>query len=41
MEFKKTITTMFFVPTLGIDREKLKQNNLRKGDRKDGEREGQ
>jgi hypothetical protein len=39
MEFKKTITTIFFVPTLNIDRDILKQNNFINGFSKDVRRE--
>ena len=39
MEFKKTITTIFFVPTLNIDRDALKQNNFINGFSKDSRRE--
>ena len=41
MEFKKTITTIFFVPTLNIDRDALKQNNFINGFSKDSRREMQ
>ena len=41
MEFKKTITTIFFVPTLNIDRDTLKQNNFINGFSKDIRREVQ
>jgi hypothetical protein len=41
MKFEKTITTMFIVPTLGIDREKLKLNEFINGYGKDEEREVQ
>jgi hypothetical protein len=41
MELKKTITTIFFVPTLSIDRDTLKQNNFINGFIKDIRREVQ
>ena len=36
MELKKTITTMFIVPTLLIDRDRLKENGFINGYVKDG-----
>jgi hypothetical protein len=39
MEFKKTITTMFFIPTLGIDRDMLAKNNFINGYVKDSNRD--
>lgn len=39
MEFKKTITTMFFVPTLSIDRDMLAKNNFINGYVKDSNRD--
>jgi hypothetical protein len=39
MEFKKTITTMFFIPTLGIDRDMLSKNNFINGYIKDSNRD--
>jgi hypothetical protein len=39
MEFKKTITTMFFVPTLSIDRDTLAKNNFINGYVKDSNRD--
>ena len=36
MEIKKTITTMFIVPTLLIDRDKLRENGFINGYVKDG-----
>ena len=41
MELKKTITTIFFVPTLNIDRDTLNQNNFINGFTKDVRREVQ
>lgn len=41
MEVVRTITTIFIVPTLGIDREKLKDNGFINGFIKDGSKEVQ
>lgn len=41
MELKRTITTIFIVPTLGINREKLKDNGFINGFIKDGSKEVQ
>lgn len=41
MEIKKTITTIFFIPTLSIGRERLGDNGFINGYIKDGEKEVQ
>lgn len=41
MKFGKTITTMFFVPTLGIDRDKMRANEFSNGYIKDARRDVQ
>jgi len=41
MKLERTITTIFIVPTLGIDREELKNNGFVNGYIKDGQRDVQ
>ena len=41
MELKKTITTIFIVPTLKIDRDKLRENEFINGYIKDGQKDVQ